>query len=225
MSESFQTSPPVKPWQLYSPQELIEHHKQRLNYMPWLYPKLKTKQLVWALPWQQKIQAKLQALETVVLGDDCFIGQDARIFAEPGRDICMGDACLIAAGTFLHGPIQLGNHVSINHGCSFDGGQAGISIGSHSRVASGVKIYAFNHGIAANALVDEQPVASKGIVIGKDVWIGANVSICDGVVIADHAVIGMGSVVTKKVEAYAIVAGNPAKVIGDRRDKPDYHRP
>ena len=192
--------------------------------MPWLYPKLKAKQRRWADPWQSALQTQLQAFETVSLGRDCFIAQTAQLFAESGRAIKTGNGCLIAADTFLHGPITLGDNVGINHGCSFDGGTAGITIGSHCRIATGVKMFAFNHGMAANALIDEQPVTSIGITIGTDVWVGANVAICDGVVIGAHVVIGMGSVVTKDISDYQIVAGNPAQVIGDRRNKSPYHR-
>lgn len=54
---------------------------------------------------------------------------------------------------------------------------------------------------------------NKKTVIGHDVWIGQNSLIKQGVVIGTGAVIGMGSIVTKDVEPYSIVAGNPAKVI------------
>ena len=55
---------------------------------------------------------------------------------------------------------------------------------------------------------------SKGdIVIKNDVWIGANCTILDGITIGNGAVIAAGSVVTKDVPAYAIVGGNPAKII------------
>ena len=60
---------------------------------------------------------------------------------------------------------------------------------------------------------------SRGIHIGRDVWIGANAGITDGVRIGDHAVVAMGAVVTKDVLDWTIVAGVPAVVIGDRRDK------
>ncbi len=55
--------------------------------------------------------------------------------------------------------------------------------------------------------------------IGNDVWIGAGAIIIQGVNIGDGAVIGAGSVVTKDVEAYSIVAGNPAKFIRKRFDE------
>jgi virginiamycin A acetyltransferase len=53
----------------------------------------------------------------------------------------------------------------------------------------------------------------KPIKIGSDVWIGTNSIILDGVTIGDGAIIGAGSVVTKDVMPYAIVGGNPAKII------------
>jgi len=57
---------------------------------------------------------------------------------------------------------------------------------------------------------------SKGIIIEDDVWIGANSSILDGVKIGKGAIIAAGSVVTKDVCAYDIVAGVPAKKINSR---------
>lgn len=66
----------------------------------------------------------------------------------------------------------------------------------------------------------EQKSRVKGsIIIGHDVWIGRGATIMPGVVIGNGAVIGANSVVTKDVEAYAVVGGNPAKVIKYRFDK------
>lgn len=192
-------------------------HKKRLSYMPWLYPKLKPVQREWAVPWQRQIQQELMAVETVFVGEDCFIAPEAELFAEPGRDIVIGDGSQVAAHVFMHGPITLGRNVSINAHCSLDGGSAGIEIGDNTRIAAHCTIYAFNHGLEAERLVRDQPVTSKGIIIGKDVWIGANAGIVDGVVIGPGAVIGMGAVVTRDVKANTVVAGNPARVIGARR--------
>lgn len=194
-------------------------HKQRLAYMPWLYFSLKPKHLSWAQPWQAAIQQHLMAVETVSIGEHCFIAPQAQLFAEPGRDIIIGDQCMIAADCFLHGPIILGREVAINHGCSLDGGRGKIIIGDQTRIANNVTIYAFNHGMSPTMPIYQQNAHSKGIVIGKDVWIGAQAGIVDGVTIGNCAVVGMGCIVTKDVPDYAIVAGNPAKVIGDRRDK------
>ncbi|MFT6976702.1 MAG: acetyltransferase-like isoleucine patch superfamily enzyme [Shewanella psychromarinicola] len=194
-------------------------HKKRLSWMPWLYFSLKAKHLAWAKPWQDDIQQRLRQLETIHIGEQCFIAPQAQLFAEPGRDISIGDQCMIAADVFMHGPITLGNEVAINHGCSLDGGRNGIKIGSQTRIANNVTIYAFNHGMSPDTPVYQQPATSKGVVIGQDVWIGAQAGIVDGVTVGDHAVIGMGCIVTKDVPHYAIVAGNPARVIGDRRKK------
>jgi serine acetyltransferase len=61
---------------------------------------------------------------------------------------------------------------------------------------------------------EECEATSKGdIIIKDDVWIGANAIILSGVTIGQGALIGAGAVVTKDVPPYAIVGGNPAKVI------------
>jgi maltose O-acetyltransferase len=57
----------------------------------------------------------------------------------------------------------------------------------------------------------------RPIVIDDDVWIGARVIILPGVHIGTGAVIGAGAVVTKDVPAYAVVGGNPARVIKMRK--------
>ena len=59
----------------------------------------------------------------------------------------------------------------------------------------------------------------KRVTIGNDVWIGCNSVIVSGVTIGDGSVIGAGSVVTKDVEPYTIVAGVPARVIRKRVDE------
>jgi acetyltransferase-like isoleucine patch superfamily enzyme len=59
--------------------------------------------------------------------------------------------------------------------------------------------------------------ATKGdVIIGNDVWIGLNTIILSGVEIGDGAVVGAGSIVTKNVDPYTIVGGNPAKLIKRR---------
>ncbi len=197
-----------------------DQHQKRLSWMPWLYFTLKARHRAWAEAWQSEVQRHLIEQETVTLGEGCFIAPEAAIFGEPGRSVALGHRVSIAAHAYLHGPITLGDEVSVNARASLDGGGKGLSVGRGTRIASGAVLYAFDHGMAEDRPIREQPVRSKGITVGEDVWIGANAGVTDGVVIGDHAVVAMGAVVTRDVAPWAIVAGVPARVIGDRRKDP-----
>jgi virginiamycin A acetyltransferase len=101
----------------------------------------------------------------------------------------------------------------------------GTSIGRYCSFASGVTIFNANHPferISQHPLfynpklgtVTEETIARSRISIGHDVWLGKNALILPRVShIGNGAVIGAGSVVTKDVPPYAIVAGNPARII------------
>ncbi|MCC6875398.1 MAG: acyltransferase [Sandaracinaceae bacterium] len=186
--------------------------------MPWLYFSAKPEIRAWALAWQLEVQEELRTLEAVEIAQGCFVAPEARIFAEPTRPIRLGEGASVAADAFLHGPIELGRNASVNGRAVLDGGRAGIRVGDDVRIASGVAIYAFDHGLDRGRLVREQPVRSRGIAIGRDAWIGANAGVTDGVTIGEGAVVAMGAVVTQDVPAYAIVGGVPARVIGRRKD-------
>jgi acetyltransferase-like isoleucine patch superfamily enzyme len=194
-----------------------DHHQRRMALMPWLYHRAKPEIRAWAEPWQRARQAELCACERVTLGEGCFVAPDADLVAEPHREIVIGARCSIASGCFVHGPVRLGDDVTVNLRVVLDGGAAGIVVGSGTRIAADVHVYAWNHGTAPERPIREQPMTSRGVVIGRDVWVGAGVGVTDGVTIGDHAVVGMHAVVTRDVPAWAIVAGSPARVIGDRR--------
>lgn len=206
--------PPIK----LSADEYRNQHKRRLSYMPWLYFSLKPKHRLWADLWQQQLQQHLASVETVRIAENCFIAPEASLFAEPGRTITLDLGVSIAAESFLHGPIKIGANSSINHHCSFDGGRKGVVIGANTRIGPHCSIYGFNHRMSLESPIHQQSVQSQGISIGDDVWLGARVGVCDGVTIGNHAVIGMHSVVTQDIPEYAIAAGNPARIIGDRRE-------
>jgi maltose O-acetyltransferase len=97
--------------------------------------------------------------------------------------------------------------------------QSGVVIGDNVIMGPDVKIFSRNHRFDDPG----QPVALQGklqrsVVIGNDVWIGANVVVLPGVTIGDHAILAAGAIVTRDVPEWAIVGGNPARLIKDRRD-------
>lgn len=198
---------------------LREQHKLRMEHMPHLYFEATPEIRAWAGPWQEELRVAIRALEAVVVDDSAFLARSARLFAEPRRQIKLGPRTAIAADAFLHGPIELGAEASVNAFAVLDGGRKGIVIGEGTRIASHACVYAFDHGMTPNAAIRTQAVKSQGVRIGRDVWIGAHACITDGVIIGDHAVIGAGAVVTRDVEPYAIMAGVPARRIGDRRQR------
>jgi acetyltransferase-like isoleucine patch superfamily enzyme len=104
-----------------------------------------------------------------------------------------------------------GRIVKIGRFCSIAAG-VNIFLGGEHRI-DWVTTYPFNV-IFKNAKHFQGHPASKGdVIIGNDVWIGTEAAILSGVQIGNGAVIGAYSVVTKDVPSYAIVAGNPARLI------------
>ncbi len=94
-----------------------------------------------------------------------------------------------------------------------------VRIGEGTLIADHVCIPSGGHQHEISRLdvpVRDQPGVFQTIRIGHDCWIGSQAVILADV--GDHCVIGAGSVVTKPVPDYQIVAGNPARSIGDRRE-------
>jgi len=93
-----------------------------------------------------------------------------------------------------------------------------VEIGDYTMIAGDVKVVGGDHTYDTPGL----PIifCDRGIIdktiIGKDVWIGTNSIVMTGVKIGNGAIIAAGSIVTKDVEAYSIMAGTPAKVIKKR---------
>ncbi len=107
--------------------------------------------------------------------------------------------------------IRVGDFSELGQRCVI---QANVCIGDYVIMGPDVKIYSRNHAYADPS----RPIAVQGkvvkrTVIGSDVWIGANVIVLPGVTVGDHAILAAGAVVTKDVAPYAIMGGNPARVI------------
>lgn len=88
-------------------------------------------------------------------------------------------------------------------------------IGNNVMMGPRCKLYTRNHSFERIDIpMNKQGMQEfKPIVIGNDVWIGDSVIILPGVHVGNGSIIGAGAVVTKDVPDYAIVGGNPAKVL------------
>ncbi|MDE6853681.1 MAG: sugar O-acetyltransferase, partial [Muribaculaceae bacterium] len=90
--------------------------------------------------------------------------------------------------------------------------EARVSIGNHVFIGPNVSIYTACHPLDHRERNTGNEWAEP-VTIGDSVWIGGSVTIVPGVTIGDGAVIAAGAVVTRDVEPYTLVGGNPAKII------------
>ncbi len=126
---------------------------------------------------------------------------------------CDRESCISFGTVFSHPTASIGNSAYIGVGCMIGDVtiEKDVLIGSHVSIINGNR----QHGIERSDIpVREQPGEYPRITIGQDSWIGDRSIVMAS--IGCHCVVGAGSVVTKPVENYAIVAGNPAKIIGWR---------
>ncbi len=132
----------------------------------------------------------------------------------------IGSKSTLHVGCRFYNPrgISLGQGTIIGDRCFLDG-RAPVTIGDHVDIASQVLIYNSEHDInSSDFRATEAPV-----VIGDYVFVGPRAIILPGVTIGKGAVVAAGAVITKNVPEYAIVAGVPAKLIGERENKkPNY---
>ena len=103
--------------------------------------------------------------------------------------------------------MKIGNGVFINSNL-LAMARGGITIEDGVQIAANVQLISNNHDP-----YDLSVLTCKPVLIKEAAWIGAGATILPGVCVGRHAVIGAASVVTKDVPDYAVVVGNPARVI------------
>lgn len=129
------------------------------------------------------------------------------------------EALSIGQGTQLANihNIRIGKSSYINGGYIIAGKNSKIIIGSNCLISYNVHIRTDMHiYMDKNINIVDQGHTEKDIIIGNDVWIGFGAQIMPGVKIGDGAVIAAGSIVSKDVPNYAVVAGVPARIIKSR---------
>jgi acetyltransferase-like isoleucine patch superfamily enzyme len=118
---------------------------------------------------------------------------------------------------FHLGRLSIGQNSVVNFGCYLDN-RRGIMIGSNTAIAHNTKIYTLGHNIES----PEFETRGAPVKIGSNCFIYSNVLIMPGVTINDGAIVLPGSIVTKDVDAFTVVGGNPAKFIMFRNNNIKY---
>ena len=133
----------------------------------------------------------------------CSIGAETKIgaFVEIQRKVSIGARCKISSHTFICEGVTVEDEVFIGHGVVF----------TNDRYPS-----AANEDGSLQTESDWQVVDTR---VKRRASIGSNATIGAGVTIGESALVGAGAVVTRDVPDYAIVAGVPARVIGDLRHR------
>ena len=134
-----------------------------------------------------------------------------------GKNVYIGRNCSISSIYNL----KIGNNIYIGKNVTIE---VEGSIGDSTVIANSVGIIGrYDHQVKDTkhkafdaATVRENKKLSEPIHIGKGCFIGYGAIILSGVIVGDNSVIAAGSLVTKSIEPYTIVAGNPAKMIGRR---------
>jgi acetyltransferase-like isoleucine patch superfamily enzyme len=131
------------------------------------------------------------------IGDDCKIGT----FVEIQGGVTIGARCKISSHSFVCEGVVIEDEVFIGHGVMF---------------TNDLYPRSTNPDGTMKGADDWQLVQT---FVRKRASIGSNATILAGITIGENALVAAGAVVTKDVPPYAIVAGVPARVVGDVRDK------
>lgn len=132
----------------------------------------------------------------------CSIGDETRIgaFVEIQKNAIVGARCKISTHTFICEGVKIEDEVFVGHGVMFINDR-------YPRATSG------------GVLQTEQDWSILETIVKTGASLGSGVVVMCGVTIGASAIVGAGAVVTRDVPDYSIVAGIPAKVIGDVRQK------
>ncbi|MFF3335207.1 DapH/DapD/GlmU-related protein [Streptomyces sp. NPDC002888] len=180
---------------------------RHFDHCPWLFAAEATEEQRAA---QRESQRAIGGDSEV--GERCYVAESAAVFPDRLR---LGNDSYIAAHAYVTGELTTGTDCTLN---PFTTVRGTVALGDGVRIGAYSSLLGFNHSMSPDRPVFHQPLTSRGIKVGDDVWIGSHVIVVDGVTIGDHCVIGAGAVVTKDLPPWTVAAGNPARRLRDRRE-------
>ena len=142
------------------------------------------------------------------------VGEGTRIwqFVVVLEGAVIGRHCNICATCFIENDVMIGDHVTV---------KSGVYLWDGVRLADNVFV-----GPGATFTNDKFPHSQRHpdrcalTIVEEGASIGGNATILPGISIGRHAMVGAGAVVTKNVPPFAIVVGNPARIVGYAEDRP-----
>jgi len=133
----------------------------------------------------------------------CVVGSETKIgaFVEIQKNAVVGARCKVSSHSFICEGVTIEDEVFIGHGVMF---------------INDLYPRATNEDASIQTDADWQVVPTR---VKRRASIGSNATILAGLIIGENALVGAGAVVTRDVPDYAIVAGVPARVVGDTRNQ------
>lgn len=136
---------------------------------------------------------------SLIIGTNTSIDRLCEIVIEENSSLSIGDNVFIGS----HANIRVTGEMKIGNDC---------------RIAQFVSLINGNYGyLDRSLLIRNQPYQKGNLYIGDDVWIGVSSVILPNIKVGNGAVIGAGAIISKSVEEYMVVVGNPQKVINSRK--------
>ena len=180
--------------------------------------------------------------ENVIVGSNCYVGENVEIGSNTvlnhniviSSNTIIGKNCYFKSGSVIgedgfgfdfddkRKPIRIphiGNviiHDNVEIGANNTVVRATLGetvIGKNSKTDDHVHI-AHNCIVGENCIITASAEISGSVKIGNDVWIGPNSSIMNNITLGDYSMVGLGSVVTKSIPNFSLIAGSPAKQLG-----------
>lgn len=151
-----------------------------------------------------------------VIVNDCIIGNDCKILSNTYfYKTEMGDSSYVSMNSFIL-------RAKIGKFCSI-ASHVYIGPGTHPMNEVSTHPFTFLKDYGNFISMDNEEIVNsrekQSVIIGNDVWIGQGVIIMDNIRIGNGSIIGAHAVVTKDVEPYSVLVGNPAKIIRYRFSK------